>query len=80
MKVPNCPDCNVPMEEGHILDNDHVRYTFSHWQPGPVVPNSFLWMMDLPDSAQVDRLNWRKVVSYCCPQCRLLREYAMDIE
>jgi len=80
MNAPNCPDCNVPMEEGHILDNRHARTTFSHWQPGPVVPESFFGMMKLPDSAQVDRLNWRKVVSYCCPQCRLLREYAMDIE
>jgi len=80
MNAPNCPDCNVPMEEGHILDNSYFGYTFSHWQHGPVVPESFFWMMDLPDSAQVDRLNWRKVVSYCCPQCRLLREYAMDIE
>lgn len=80
MNAPNCPDCNIPMEQGHILDQNRTTPTFSHWQPGPVVPENFLWIADVPGTAQIDSLNWRQVVSYCCPQCRLLREYAMDID
>lgn len=76
MNAPNCPDCNVPMDEGRILDHNYARATFSQTQPSPVDPENVLWIADFPNSARVDRRNWRPVVSYCCPECGLLREYA----
>lgn len=67
------------MDEGHILDHRHTQTTYSHWQPGPVTPEKiFGWK--LPESAQIDRENWRAIVSYCCPECGLLREYALKQE
>jgi len=79
MNAPNCPDCNVPMEEGHILDMAFGEAWTSHWQPGPSIPTGFFGKKQ-PHTTKLDQKHWRKVVSYCCPQCRLLREYAMDIE
>jgi len=76
MNTPCCPDCQVEMEEGFILDLQHYNQPdISKWHPGPPrkVP-IFLWATAL----EVKTSKSIGVQSFRCPNCGLLREYALQ--
>lgn len=74
MNAPNCPDCNVPMEEGYILEFGHYNApSVSSWNAG--VPKLVSWF--LGTRLEVGYGKQLPIESFRCPQCGLLREYAL---
>lgn len=75
MNAPNCPDCNVPMEQGYIPEKGHFdALTVSEWYPGSPKFRSGLFGKGL------DVVLGRSLAieSFRCTQCGLLREYARN--
>ncbi|MFM7317668.1 MAG: hypothetical protein ACKO85_21280 [Isosphaeraceae bacterium] len=73
-----CPDCSVTMQEGYLIDNTHYQVFESAWHPRPVNYNKFFGF-DVGKSGGM-KVNWSEAItitSYRCPQCGLLREYAV---
>lgn len=72
MKDPACPDCNVVMERGFIPDVRRTGYDETYWMKGHfTMATSLGWGRGTGDVSM-------KVVTYRCPDCGLLREYAFS--
>jgi hypothetical protein len=68
---PRCPDCDVLMEEGFILDSirgEGVKKA-AEWVEGP--PVRAFW-----GGVKTENRQRYEVQSFRCPKCGLLREYA----
>ena len=68
---PMCPDCKTAMVEGEVL------YT-----PNGVAHYPVEWLEREPEkglaaSSKRSRTYSRKVASYRCPECGLLKDYAL---
>ena len=75
--IPKCPDCQVPMDAGHVLDHSDVVKYPACWQPGvPPEAGKFLGIFQSEQTTRVNYDEKRMIVSFCCPECGLLREYA----
>jgi len=75
MNTPCCPDCQVEMKEGFILDLQHYNQPdISKWHLGPPtrVPFLFATYLEVKTSKLID------VQSFRCTNCGLLREYALQ--
>ena len=73
MKEPNCPHCRVPMEQGFLLDHvQHSSGTVARWVEG--TPEKSFWT-----GVKTKDREMREVVSYRCPQCGLLLDFAVEI-
>lgn len=76
MEAPNCPDCNVPMDPGHVQDRTDTSPRPAYWQAGLLPPARKL--LGIPDTEHsTGPREMRMIVSYCCPDCGLLREYTL---
>jgi hypothetical protein len=67
---PKCPDCKTAMVEGEVL------YT-----PNGLAQYAVEWLEREPERSGLAALkpsskHRRKLASYRCPECGLLREYA----
>lgn len=75
---PICPDCQTEMEQGFIPDFSYGSSLQSVvqtlWHPGDPTSRTFLGLQT--GTVQFDASAARKVVTYCCPDCGLLRSYA----
>jgi hypothetical protein len=78
VKTPHCPDCKCEMEVGFIPDFSYG--TSSHsvlqtlWHPGDPESRKFLGFHT--GNVKVEQSEARKIVSFRCPECGLLRSYA----
>jgi hypothetical protein len=74
MTAPKCPDCNVTMEEGYAVDSGRFNgpevLSWYSGQPS-LIQNVFGPIVKLPAAGKLGIESWR------CPQCGLLREYAL---
>ena len=72
--TPNCPDCNKTMEKGFIPDFSYGTTTAVEqtiWHPGDAEERQFLGVK----MVKMEKSKARKIVSYRCPGCGLLRSY-----
>jgi hypothetical protein len=75
---PRCPDCNQAMEKGFIPDFGYG--TSSHsvvqtmWHPGEAEDRLLLGLKT--GTVKIEKSAARRIISYCCPVCGLLRSYA----
>lgn len=70
---PTCPDCDVRMEGGFILDRTDSGSKPTTWVEG--APDKTFWgTMKVKDRRQMTVYAWR------CPTCALLRMYAAPDE
>ena len=71
MKQPNCPQCHVSMEQGFLLDRGHANVgNAARWVEG--APEKSVWT-----GVKLKDRSVRPVVSYRCPQCSLLLDFAV---
>ena len=74
-----CPDCLVVMQEGVIIDRTDHDVSVSVWHPWPVEYNKFFWFdVGKSHGMKLDHTKLMRVTSFRCPQCGLLREYAIS--
>ena len=70
-----CPDCDVRMEDGFIVDFSQAGGIVSRWAPGSPQFAKFLgW---LTSGLKVRNADLISVTSHRCPQCGLLKSYAI---
>lgn len=78
--IPRCPDCETEMEKGFVPDNTFLGALQTVWHPGdPESADRSVFGMKLKNRTQtvhVDESGTRKITTYCCPACGLLRSYA----
>ncbi|QDV18258.1 hypothetical protein Pan153_29150 [Gimesia panareensis] len=78
--TPHCPDCETEMETGFIPDNTFLGEFQTKWHPGdPESAGGTFFGMKVKNRTQtvkVDESQMRKVITYRCPACGLLRSYA----
>lgn len=78
--IPRCPDCETEMEKGFVPDNTFLGALQTVWHPGdPESASSSVFGMKLKNRTQtvhVDESGTRKITTYRCPTCGLLRSYA----
>lgn len=73
-----CPDCGIAMEEGIMAEFTFNRVMEILWHPKEVGPETFIWTQ--PGTVGFDRTKFVEIVAYRCPQCGLVRTYAIDSE
>ncbi|MHC2068971.1 hypothetical protein ACYFX5_15990 [Bremerella sp. T1] len=66
-----CPDCEVLMEQGFIPDRVNTGYDMTYWMNGQFT--SMTAMGFARGTGGVSML----VATFRCPECGLLREYAL---
>ena len=68
----------MEMETGFLIDQgftSEIRYLYqTKWHPGTPEEKKFLGFNT--GDVKTDKLETRKVTTYRCPQCNLLRSYA----
>ncbi len=70
---PHCPDCDLPMQAGVILDHGDGNHKLQpRWIAGPVERSFWQGGIKTRDRAAFD------VVTYRCERCGLLRSYATE--
>jgi hypothetical protein len=70
MTAPNCPSCNVEMDEGFLIDRGHLNApSQNEWAQGAVEHS---WWQGIKLKGR-ERL---KTMTYRCPKCGLLQSYA----
>jgi hypothetical protein len=70
---PNCPHCRVAMERGFLLDRGHANMgNVARWVEGE--PEKSMWT-----GIRLKDRKLRPIVSYRCPQCGLLLDFARGI-
>ena len=70
-KDPSCPQCRLPMEQGFLLDCGHANAgNVARWVEG--VPVKSIWTGVKTKNRKV-----RPIVSYRCPGCGLLLDFAI---
>jgi predicted RNA-binding Zn-ribbon protein involved in translation (DUF1610 family) len=67
---PNCPQCRVAMERGFLLDTGHAN-TVANWVEGE--PEKSVWT-----GIRLKNRTLRPIVSYRCPTCGLLLDFARE--
>ena len=73
-----CPDCLVAMQNGIIIDRTDNDVSVSVWHPWPVEYNKFFGFdVGKLNGMKLDQSKLIRVSSLRCPQCGLLREYAI---
>ncbi|QDV48994.1 PF20097 family protein [Gimesia fumaroli] len=78
--TPQCADCGKDMEKGFVPDNTFLGTLQTGWHPGdPEAESRTLFGMQLKNRTEtihVDESGTRKIMTYRCPTCGLLRSYA----
>ena len=72
--APQCPDCQASMEIGFLPYHEDASVHEIRWYPGEVEFHSFLGVKS--SNIKTASAKYRKVISYRCPKCGLLRSYA----
>jgi predicted RNA-binding Zn-ribbon protein involved in translation (DUF1610 family) len=67
---PDCPNCRIEMQQGHVLARGYL-----------IPPIATHWVAGLPKerprvARRADADEKIPIVSYRCPQCGLLQDYA----
>ena len=70
-----CPDCDVRMEDGFIVDFAQNIYFVSKWSPG--IPQFRKILGWLTPGLKVRNADLVAVTTLRCPNCGLLKSYAM---
>lgn len=74
-----CPECQVVMQQGIIIDHTYANLLASAWHPWPVEFNKFFGFdVGKSHGMKLDRTRMLQVSSFRCPQCGLLRNYAFQ--
>lgn len=80
----NCPDCDVEMVKGAILDRDgNFNQKISSWTEGtPSRSLKFLGIKigSLKTNASPPHGPRYPILAFRCPKCGLLRQYAIEEE
>jgi Domain of unknown function (DUF6487) len=72
-KDPSCPQCRVPMERGFLLDKGHANAgNVAKWVEGEPVKSVLTGL-------KTKGRKVRTVVSFRCPDCGLLLDYANEV-
>jgi hypothetical protein len=72
--APQCPDCQELMEIGFLPYQEDAAVCEIRWYPGEVEYYSLFGVRS--SNIKTDSAKYRKVTSYRCPKCGLLRSYA----
>jgi hypothetical protein len=72
MPSPRCPDCDVAMEEGFVVDYSHYIAFPQRWHRGKPKMRSAL----LGPAWDIVSARLMDVVTHRCPDCGLLRSFA----
>jgi hypothetical protein len=75
-EVIKCPDCKVAMKEGFMTDFAFNRTIEVLWHPGKVESSTFLGIRQ--GAMEFDRTKFLPIVAFRCPECGLVRTYAID--
>ena len=76
IETPQCPDCEKPMEKGFIPEHTHYGAVQPLWHPGDPEKQTFFGMKLKNSYLKIEPTKTRKVISYRCSECGLLRSYA----
>ena len=71
---PSCPNCEVEMETGFTVDYAHGAVMQSMWRPGKPEKRKLLGLIG-GVGVKSDHRSDPKIISYRCPECRLLLNY-----
>ncbi|WP_417388340.1 PF20097 family protein [Gimesia sp.] len=78
--TPHCSDCNMQMEKGFIPDNTFLGALQILWHPDDPesLGGTFFGMKTKTRTkfVEVEDSRTRKVFTYRCPECGLLKSYA----
>lgn len=78
--IPRCPDCETEMEKGFVPDNTFLGALQTVWHPGdPESAGDTFFGMKVKNrtkTVHIDESGTRKISTYRCPACGLLRSYA----
>ena len=66
-----CPDCKTEMEIGFIPDH-YAQIIQSRWHPGTATARTLTGNLKLESDVMIP------ITSFRCPQCGLLKHYAMN--
>jgi hypothetical protein len=70
-----CPDCHVRLEDGFIVDSSQNISLVSKWSPGSPQFRKILGWLTL--GLKVRNADLIGVTTLRCPQCGLLKSYAI---
>ncbi|MSR61220.1 MAG: hypothetical protein EXS08_02065 [Planctomycetes bacterium] len=73
MTPPNCPECRVAMEAGHVADRARSSLCTPLWVAGPADwTGTHIWSV----ASKLKGHDVYAVVSYRCPNCGFLSSFA----